>query len=62
LKTIPNHYDAAAASVNQGVPILKLAPTSPITKALEEFVKSLTGESGAEASASWIKRLLKREA
>ncbi len=36
-RTIPNHYDAAAASVNQGVPILKLARTSPISRSLQDF-------------------------
>jgi pilus assembly protein CpaE len=45
---IPNHYEAAAASVNQGVPILKLAPASPLSKALAEMAHALAGAAGAE--------------
>ena len=36
-RTIPNHYAGAAASVNQGVPILKLARGSPISRALRQW-------------------------
>ncbi|MDB5764990.1 MAG: hypothetical protein JWQ21_3985 [Herminiimonas sp.] len=59
LRTIPNHYEAAAASVNQGVPILKLAKGSPISKALQEFTQSLAGES-TPVSAGWLSRVLQR--
>lgn len=58
-KTIPNHYQAAAASVNQGVPILKLARSSPISKALQEFAQSLAGDA-SEAAQGWFSRVLKR--
>lgn len=58
-RTIPNHYQTAAASVNQGVPILKLAKNSPISKALQEFAQSLAGDAG-ESSLGWFSRVLKR--
>ena len=58
-RTIPNDYSAVAASVNQGVPILKLAKSSPISKALLEFAQSLAGDAG-EASQGWFSRVLKR--
>jgi pilus assembly protein CpaE len=58
-KTIPNHYEAAAASVNQGVPILKLAKSSPVSKALQEFGRSLAGDAG-RASQGWFSRVLQR--
>lgn len=58
-RTIPNHYAAAAASVNQGVPIVKLARSSPISKALLEFAQSLVGDA-SEASQGWFSRVLKR--
>ncbi|WP_233556407.1 AAA family ATPase [Noviherbaspirillum sedimenti] len=51
-RTLPNHYEAAAASVNQGVPILKLARSSPISKSLQEFSRSLAGDA-TEASQGW---------
>jgi pilus assembly protein CpaE len=58
--TIPNHYDAAAASVNQGVPILKLAPASPLSKALAEFAHDLAGPKDNVAKQGWMARLLKK--
>ena len=59
IRTIPNHYDAAAASVNQGVPVLKLAKSSPISRALQEFADALCPEE-APASTGWLSRVLKR--
>ncbi|MDC8758025.1 AAA family ATPase [Janthinobacterium fluminis] len=60
-KAIPNHYEAAAASVNQGVPILKLDPGSPLTRALQDFAQGLTGEA-APAGQGWMARLFQRAA
>ena len=57
LRTIPNHYEAAAASVNQGVPILKLARTSPVSKALQTFAATLAGEA-EPAAKGWLGRVL----
>ena len=47
LLDMPNHYDAAAASVNQGVPIQKLAPASPLSCALARLAHSLAGSNPA---------------
>jgi pilus assembly protein CpaE len=58
-RTIPNHYSAAVASVNQGVPILKLEKSSPISKVLQEFAHSLMGDA-SETSQGWFSRVLKR--
>lgn len=58
-RSIPNHYEAAAASVNQGVPILKLAKNSPISKSLQEFAKWLAGEED-QASQGWFSRVFQR--
>ncbi|MFT5532869.1 MAG: pilus assembly protein CpaE [Burkholderiaceae bacterium] len=58
-RTIPNHYDAAAASVNQGVPILKLAMNSPISISLQEFATTLSGET-QQPQQSWFSRVFKR--
>ncbi len=56
--TIPNHYDAAAASVNQGVPVLKLAKSSPISKSLQDFARLVTGQSG-KVPQGWFSRMFK---
>ncbi|MES2071438.1 MAG: AAA family ATPase [Pseudomonadota bacterium] len=59
LRTIPNHYEAAAASVNQGIPIAKLARSSPVSKALTEWSEALAKEPEKDED-SWIKRVFKR--
>lgn len=58
-RTIPNHYEEAAASVNQGIPILKLAKTSPISKSLQQFARWLAGDS-VQASQGWLSRVFQR--
>jgi pilus assembly protein CpaE len=57
--TVPNDYAAASVSVNHGVPILKSARTSPISKALAEMAKTLTGQANT-AAQGWLARLFKR--
>ncbi len=58
-RTIPNHFEAAAASVNQGIPVARLARSSPITKALNEWSEQLAREP-EQAGSSWISRVFKR--
>lgn len=40
-RTIPNSFSAVSESVNQGVPILKLAPKDPVSKALKDLAEAL---------------------
>jgi pilus assembly protein CpaE len=56
--TIPNHYEAAAASVNHGVPVLKLAKSSPISRSLQDFARLVTGQA-AKVSQGWFSRMFK---
>ena len=62
LRTMPNHYDAAAKSVNQGVPVTRLMPDSPLSAALTEMARDLTGEVAPQQAASLMTRLFKRRA
>ncbi|AXA93284.1 AAA family ATPase [Massilia sp. YMA4] len=62
LRTMPNHYDAAAKSVNQGVPVTRLMPDSPLSAALQEMARGLTGEAAPQEAASLMTRLFKRRA
>jgi len=56
-KTIPNSYLAVSASVNQGVPIMKIAKNDTVTKALQEIAANLV--EGAKAKKSgWLDNLL----
>lgn len=41
-RTLPNSYAAVAASMNQGVPLIRLAPRDPVTRALQEWARELS--------------------
>nr|WP_314540978.1 AAA family ATPase [uncultured Massilia sp.] len=61
MRTMPNHYDAAAKSVNQGVPITRLMPDSPLSLMLMEMGRDLTGEPApAQPGGGIMKRLFER--
>ncbi|MDY0961149.1 AAA family ATPase [Massilia sp. CFBP9026] len=60
LRTMPNHYDAAARSVNQGVPVTRLAPDSQLSMALMTMARGLTGEAEPVQGASLMTRFFKR--
>src|SRR5450830_197097 len=55
-KTIPNSYQAVSASVNQGVPIMKISKHDPVTQALQEVAQRLI--EGPQAKKSWFSKLL----
>jgi pilus assembly protein CpaE len=55
-RTIPNSYSAVAASVNQGVPVIKLAPRDPVSKALEEMAHELAPVDKAAARKGFFFR------
>ena len=59
-RTIPNHYASAAASVNQGVPILQLDKNSPITHSLQEFAAALGGSVAEPVRPGWLSRVFSR--
>lgn len=58
--TVPNHYASVAASVNQGVPILKLAPKSPVSKALTQLASEIDAPAARSGEGGWLTRLLAR--
>lgn len=61
MRTMPNHYDAAARSVNQGVPVTRLAPDSLLSLALMEMARDLTGEPApVQPGGGFLKRLFER--
>jgi pilus assembly protein CpaE len=60
-RVVPNHFETAAASVNQGIPVLKLSAKSPIAKALKGLARGLVGDA-APAPGGWLARLLKKPA
>lgn len=62
LRTMPNHYDAAARSVNQGVPVTRLVPDSPLSGALMEMARTLSGAVAPAATGGLMSRLFRRGA
>lgn len=52
LITVPNHYAVVADSVNQGVPVAKVAPRSPVTQALAEMADHIAHPGIADAAGS----------
>ena len=60
LHTIPNDYVAVTDSVNQGVPVLKLARASAVARSLSELVEVLTARRVVEARSGLFDRLFGR--
>lgn len=58
MRTIPNSYEAVAASVNRGIPIAQIARNNPVTRSLMEFAHSL--QPAEETAGGWLERLMKR--
>lgn len=56
---VPNSYEAVSASVNQGVPILKIAKKDPVTKVLLKFGYDLERERAEKGS--WLGQLFGRD-
>lgn len=58
--TVPNHYKSVTASVNQGVPILKLDSSSPVTQALQELADHIS-DRRVQRSKGLFSRLFARD-
>lgn len=56
ITTIPNHYSGVSASVNQGVPIDKLAHGNPVARALNELARAIAPVEGRRKD-SWFSSL-----
>ena len=56
----PNDYERVSKSVNQGVPVSKLAHGSAIAKSLREFAHELAAVPAREASG-WFSRMIGRK-
>lgn len=59
LTTLPNQYAVVASSVNQGIPISRLAPGSAIAKALRELAESIAPVAPVPRSGRWLGGLLR---
>lgn len=57
-RTIPNSFSVVAESVNQGVPVLKLAKRDAVARSLEEMAHELV--CGREQRGGWMRHLFSR--
>ena len=56
---VPNNYEIANDSINQGVPVLQMARSSSISKSLAEWVNRLV-DSNTPSTGSIIRRIFVR--
>jgi pilus assembly protein CpaE len=54
LITLPNQHDVVAASVNQGIPVGRLAPRSAIARALRELADSVAPPVPSSRGGRWL--------
>ena len=54
LTTIPNHFKGVNASVNQGIPIDKLAPGNPVARALGDLVRNVAPLQSSGKKDGWL--------
>ena len=57
--TLPNHYETVAASVNQGVPVERIAPNSTIARSLRELAENIAPPPLDQARAGWLSGLFR---
>lgn len=59
-RTVPNSYRNVATSVNQGIPIAKLAPRDPVARSLLEMAAALQREKAGTEPRGWLSALTGR--
>jgi pilus assembly protein CpaE len=59
-RTVPNSYKNVATSVNQGIPITKLAPRDPVTHTLLEMAAAVQQNKAATQPKGWLSALTGR--
>jgi pilus assembly protein CpaE len=57
--TLPNHYEAAAAAVNQGVPVERIAPNSTIARSLRDLAESIAPAAVGPTRGGWLTGLFR---
>jgi len=56
---LPNHYEAVAAAVNQGVPVERIAPNSTIARSLRDLAESIAPAATGKARSGWLSGLFR---
>ncbi|MGY8904549.1 MAG: AAA family ATPase [Burkholderiales bacterium] len=55
-RIVPNSYVAVTESINQGIPMIQLAPRDPVTRALQEWAQELAPVS-VKPAKNWFSAL-----
>jgi pilus assembly protein CpaE len=56
---LPNHYEAVASAVNQGVPVERIAPNSTIARRLRELTESIAPVAAGKSRSGWLTGLFR---
>ncbi|HKW84611.1 MAG TPA: AAA family ATPase, partial [Burkholderiaceae bacterium] len=56
---LPNHYEAVASAVNQGVPVERIAPNSTIARSLRELTESIAPPTAGKSRSGWLTGLFR---
>ena len=56
---LPNHYEAVAAAVNQGVPVERISPNSTIARSLRDLTESIAPAASGKARSGWLSGLFR---
>lgn len=56
---LPNQYESVAAAVNQGIPIVQIAPNSQLSKSLRELAGSIAPPPLNQARSGWLTGLFR---
>jgi len=59
---LPNHYEAVAAAVNQGVPVETIAPNSTIARSLRELVEQIAPTLAVKGRSKWLSSMFRSNA
>ena len=57
--SLPNHYEAVAAAVNQGVPVEQIAPNSTIARSLRDLAEGIAPAAAGKARSGWLSGLFR---
>jgi pilus assembly protein CpaE len=60
--TLPNHYEAVAAAVNQGVPVETIAPNSTIARSLRELGERIAPTLAVKGRSHWLSGMFRSNA
>ena len=56
---LPNEYDVACRSLNEGLPLAEISPNAKLTKSIQQVARDLLTMAGEELPASYMARIFR---